>query len=395
MALRIVAQLGLDGSQFASGLRGAEARVARFSSSLHSVIGGRMAALFSVGAMGMAIRSTVALAGELTDLAARAGISVEALQRMGLVARQNGSDIEELVRFYEQLNSARDIALRNPKGEQGIAFAQLGISQAQLRTSSADDLRRAIERAWAKSETTEALVGPLRKVGGRGAMEVAAALSAGLDSASENVRVMSDDQAEILDSLSDQWEEFRTQFLIDIVPVLTKALNFFRDLKDNLVTMMAIGGGFIGATKRAAKETAGDVTSGKIINPFRILPNFFRKFFDASKAEWEKIYDIAAGVVAEREADDAAAAAQRAAKIAARSRNKPTFAPFELAEEETRKAFSPLISGPGVGIGNFLGVARVVDMVREKELRHLESIDRATTSMAKSLESRDDVGLID
>jgi len=148
MALRVMATLGLDGTGFQQGFARADSTVKRFSSSFNSAIGGRFAAIFSVGAIGYAIRKTIDYAGSLNDLADRTGATVEELQRFDAAAKANGTTLETLISFWERLNASRAEAIRNPAGTRAAAFSTLGIGGAQLRGASAIDISRQIAAAF-------------------------------------------------------------------------------------------------------------------------------------------------------------------------------------------------------------------------------------------------------
>lgn len=114
--LSITARLGLDGSQFEKAL---------------AQIGPKIAAAFSIAAIGAAIQKTAAYADQIEEVSQRLSISTKSLQEWGYAARQNGTDIEKLTTFIERLSdSAAD--LKNLPGFQRMGINPQGMTPEGL-----------------------------------------------------------------------------------------------------------------------------------------------------------------------------------------------------------------------------------------------------------------------
>jgi hypothetical protein len=96
-------RLGLDASQFQSGLKRAESVSAKFGSSLTGQMKGQLAALFGVGAIAAATKSVIDYAGSINDLAARLKVSTDTLQEWDYAAKMSGSSLETFVAAFQYL----------------------------------------------------------------------------------------------------------------------------------------------------------------------------------------------------------------------------------------------------------------------------------------------------
>lgn len=113
MALKLMAELGLDGSGFERGL-------SRLSGSLK----GRIAGLFTVAA----ITSTV---GRIKDLSEQFNVTTEEMQRLDFAAKQNSLSFEDVGTSLVRLgNARRNAAQGNEKLVE--TFKRFGISLADL-----------------------------------------------------------------------------------------------------------------------------------------------------------------------------------------------------------------------------------------------------------------------
>ncbi|HEV2350800.1 MAG TPA: hypothetical protein VG028_13245, partial [Terriglobia bacterium] len=130
MALRLMSEVGLDGSGFSTGLN-------KLESSAHSALSGLKG--FFIGAIGVgtveqAISRTVETAKELVDTSKRLAIAPEQLQVLRQAAKQSGVELEDVAHAFEKIDEARQKAmLPGQEGQQFMgAFKELGIGSEQL-----------------------------------------------------------------------------------------------------------------------------------------------------------------------------------------------------------------------------------------------------------------------
>lgn len=196
----------------------------RMVADLGSSVGNRIAGFFAAGSLAYTIHKTAEYAGQLTDLSARTGVSVEALQRLDKAAQENGTSLDALVGLWERVGSAREDALRKPTGDAAKAFGALGVSQGDLQSKSPDEIVRKIADAFQNSANVEQLIAPLRDIGGRGAGQMIALFRAGLDQQYQDMQVMTGEQADLLDELDDKWSTLGKTISIFVAPWLIKLI---------------------------------------------------------------------------------------------------------------------------------------------------------------------------
>ena len=121
----------MDGSKFFGVLGQANTAVSRFGNSVTSGIGGKLAAAFSVGAVGMAIRKTMDYADSIEEMSSRIGVGTDKLQEWTFAAKQSGADTEKLVTFIERLSAAAG-DIKNLKGFQAMGINPAGMSPEAL-----------------------------------------------------------------------------------------------------------------------------------------------------------------------------------------------------------------------------------------------------------------------
>lgn len=235
---RVQGEVALDGSKFIGGLKQVEIAANRTGANMVNSLGNHLAGLFSLGAIGSFIGKTVEMAGKLEDMSARTGASVEELQRMDRAMKDNGGTLEELIGFWEKLNVARADALSNPSGSQAQAFKTFGVSQQQLKSQNAPDITRTIATALQNSTNVEALITPLREVGGRGSGAMIAAFRSGLDQMYQDITVMTSNTTQQIDEVTDRWDNMMKDLMSTIAPLGVKALSMWERTQMALTAKM-------------------------------------------------------------------------------------------------------------------------------------------------------------
>jgi hypothetical protein len=138
MGLKLMAELGLDGSGFASGLKRAEGLAHSAGHGIREALVG----MVGVGTIGLAIHKTVESAHELVDASERLGIGVTNLQVLRKAAIDAGAEFGKLEKSFERIDVARRKALT--PGAEGSdmrrTFARMGISPDMLRSMTASQL---------------------------------------------------------------------------------------------------------------------------------------------------------------------------------------------------------------------------------------------------------------
>lgn len=105
-----------------------------------------MAGAFSIGAITSAISSYADLTGELTDLSAKTGIGVEALQRLKYAAEQNGGSLDQVTGAISKLGANLAGGNKSAVG----ALDALGLSFANIRGMAPDQAFTTIADSVAK-----------------------------------------------------------------------------------------------------------------------------------------------------------------------------------------------------------------------------------------------------
>lgn len=153
----------------------------------------------SVAAIGAAIDRTIDFADNITDLAAKTGLSAEAVQRFGLVAEMSGSSMEQFASSVMILN--KNLASDTPKVKDAINA--LGLSMSDLMGMSIDERTKAITVALGglvdKGEQTELAMILM----GRAGKDLTAAFEELRNGAAETVPVLGDDARSALTRLKD------------------------------------------------------------------------------------------------------------------------------------------------------------------------------------------------
>src|SRR5690606_24582305 len=136
-ALRV--NLGIDSAQFSEGLKKAEASSNNFARSLKvGFAAAAAAATAALGALSIAVKSTIASANSLGDVSDRLGVNVERLQELRYAAERGGMSINNfdvaLRRFVR-----RSAEAAKGTGAAKNAFKELGIelkdTNGQLKPS--------------------------------------------------------------------------------------------------------------------------------------------------------------------------------------------------------------------------------------------------------------------
>jgi len=349
--LKLMAEIGMDGSGFERGIRGL---MGGPLGGLKSMIAGA----FTVGALTAFTRSTIQLASHLSDISDALSVNVEWFQRRANAAKLAGGTEDDLFRTLDTINRMRAEAVNKPGGEQAAAFGRLGFSGGDVAGLSPQAFFDRIVKAFASgaNQQTDADV---EKIGGRSARNLLAAFKTGFDS---DLPVMSESLVFALDEIDDSFVALKSTFTVSLAPAIKWVADQVSSLVNNLRQVGTLFGGFWGnLVGNIRDQTSNDQTPG-----------------DNVKGIWRgvvKSWNDAAREVVSEEAEqqndaDIRARARESARLARKRRAEA--APGFLPPEEKEKAGRPrsIATDALVGIGNFLGRnTSLVNNVADQQLQ--------------------------
>jgi hypothetical protein len=188
--------------------QGKVSAAAATTNAMLSRLTGAFAGYLSASAIVGAIRSTAQYADELKAVAARTGLTVEAVQRLGYAARTNGTTLDKLSSslsiMQDRLGEGNERAL--------AALTKLGLSVQQLDQMNPEQQLYAISDGLRKVGSHNEQVAVLNDLLGRGGAELLPAFANGLRQAADEGQrfgqVMSEEAvvaAEQLDTFLENW----------------------------------------------------------------------------------------------------------------------------------------------------------------------------------------------
>jgi hypothetical protein len=218
-------------------------------------------------ATGAFFKGVVDRADNIKDLSDKFGVFSESLQKVGLVAEQNGSSLEGVASAMNKLEIARDKALA---GDAAIIanFKELGISMDDLKSMGADEIMAKIGKGAMNAA-------PMVAVMGKNALELRDTLSqlegakvSGIisDEDIQNLGAFHDQVAEIWRTLQQWGAAIATGFMTDLRDAAAMASAFV----DGIQAKMA-GGNFSETAKKSyADQKAFDTWKVGQVNKPRI-----------------------------------------------------------------------------------------------------------------------------
>lgn len=256
----LIAKLGLDGTNFESGLKKSQS----MAKGVGKEITGTLAAMFAVDKIAQFGLSIVDAAGQIADLSARLGVSAEFLQEMQFAAKLSGASIEDVAGAVEKLSIARMKALSGD--EKTIEnFKKMGISMETIRNLGAEDLFKALGEPFAAGMDPQKLIGPFRELAGKGAGALIPAMVSGLTDAAQQARelgiVIDTDVVDALDDVADRIDTLKSVFMSFGASVIAYVVQPF--LKYLEATVAGIHGFFMATN---TPEGGRDMKSEELMN---------------------------------------------------------------------------------------------------------------------------------
>ena len=289
----LLVRLGLDGSQFESGMKRAQSSGGAFAKTFKNEVGGTLATMFAVDKVAEYGKAAIDLAGKLTDLSAKLGVSAEFLQEMSYAAELSGASLDDVSGAMEKLAIARSKAL---SGDAGMveAFQKLGVSASDLKSMRVEDIFTKIGSAFENGINPQPLLGALREVAGKGATSLVPAMADGLGQAAENARqlglVMSNDVVASLDDVGDRFAVMKKTLTTGLGTLIADYLVPFMNFWER-----------IGAAAQAFINIVSDPKANTDRNPITRLKFLFSQTAQAYTAAGDEQKQAAANQAADRE----------------------------------------------------------------------------------------------
>jgi hypothetical protein len=338
--LRLVAELGGDGSGFQAMMNRANMSAKNFGSQTMAPLKNLIAGAFTIGAITALSRKTVEFASHLRDISDALRVNVEWFQKRANAAKVAGGSEDDLFKFIDVMGKSRSAAVQKPEGEEAKTFQRLGFSSAEIQNLNTMAFFDRIVKAFGEGATAQTSV-DVEKVGGKSARNLLAAFS---DQFRSDTKVMSEQMVDELDKIGDQFTIFGNLLMIQFAPAILVAANAVRKFL-SYIPQFATG---LAAGHSAAKAGAAeDLKKGLPLasRMANVLENLWKGFQH--------------GVVSEeadqKDAEDQSKAAEVKA-LALRKKREGSAPGFEPLDLEEKKARGPALPTDAlVGIGNFLG----------------------------------------
>ena len=307
----IFARLGLDTSQFQTGLRTARRSATNFTRG----VGGQFAAAAGIAGMGAMVNKGVQLGGTLSDLSAQLRINVEDLQVLQFAAQEAGVESSILER------GLRNLQLRTQEATEGNqsyadAFDALGLNMFEFNALPTEEkfvaIAEAAQDATDENEAYNAVAILVGQRAGPALTEVLGRVAHNYDNVKQAAhdagQVMTRDTAESMDRLADNVERLNTRFTIIAANVTNFVLPVFTLLGNGLGIVFDVVGA-LGAGFYSSMELVGRSVSTVIqpaIRGFQALAAGIEGTYHAINRDWgeaNEAFDDAASLAAQARQD--------------------------------------------------------------------------------------------
>jgi len=375
MGLKLIGEVGLDGSGFESGLK-------RLGSSVKSFV----ATAFGLYGVQAAVRKTMDLAEELVTTSQRLGVGVEQLQVLRQAAKESSTDLGVLTSAFEKLDIAREKALGG--GKEGAKllgrFAQLGISAADLRSQTSADLFMGPMRNRANAMSQEELGPILRDILGRSFGQLLPVLQTDFEELEARMRklgtIMDTDTAVKLDILGDQFSLLASIIAVNLGPALLRLAELLYKMVSGVSSTWAAAKAYV---KKSPEGQIHDMVVAHGDRPWskEEIAEFDRKRMNTGAMEGEAVAAAKDAGLAkfnewmtglEKIKEQLAAAAERL-----KNPVKPTFDPETTDDTKAKKVKLTQDRGGDAltRVGNFLGSSRnVLEEIGNRQVGFLKEI---------------------
>lgn len=383
MALKLIAEIALDGSGFERGLQ-------RMGRSAASSVKSLAVQAFGIYGVEQAIAKTVETASDLVDASQRLDVTVEQLQLLRQAAKDGGTEMSNLASAFEKLDQARAKALAGDKDAMA-AFAKLGVTQAQLKTQTAATIFTGSVSSAVKNGNVENLGPVLKEILGKSFGELIPVLKTDFDELGDKMKklgtIMDTDTAVKLDALGDNFSLLSGIIAVQLGPVLVQVAVLFLEM----IGKVKAFGSFIGALseKGIVKGTATlaremlDTPVGKLVD----ITGAGKLIADQIVSEKDRDELMSKSGAAFVETDDAFkkildGIMAQLAKSADELKNPKPIVP-QIDTEKPKAARIATQSDALVRVGNFLGTnGNTISRVDQRKIDLLNKIVENTKPLA-------------
>ncbi len=394
-SLKLVAELGGDGSGFERMMGRASLTAKQFGQQAIAPLKNVIAGVFTVGAISQLTRSTIEWASKLRDSADALGVNVEFLQKMQNGAKLVGADIEDITRFMQAMEQSREKAFRDPKGSDAKAFHRLGVTTPELGELSKQDLMKKIIEAF-KNGSTGQLENDVMEVGSKAAKKLIGAFASQFESSAP---ILSEDLIDQLDDIGDEFTTLGQQIMVSIAPAIASLARLLVDLADALKLVLAPIGAFLAQTNKNVVTQAEFTDTQKKnlaeaqakLDAGKISPERFKKITDLIKGVGSPD-DVSAqtgkSILDDIQKKNADLQNARAAERAARRNRESSGPQFDAVSGQKLNAAGQ----PGdslVKVGNFLGATpgAVRDIHEQLQKNQLDEQKKGNALLTQIIEA--------
>lgn len=306
--ISLLAKLGLDTAGFMAAAQNAKAKISTLGSELKASakanpIAGAMAGMASVGAVVGGIKSIIDHGGRVTDLADRFSVTTDTVQMLDFAATQTGTSVETALGGIRKASIAATDALAGNDDKLG-AFERLGITAAQLRTLSPEQLFMQLAANLRDMPMTAQTFADINDTLGRAGQEMLPMFQAGLQGLMDEARalgvVMDAETIAKLDEMGDSMSAAGMAAKAAFAPLVV----FIMDGINAMMRGFGMISDFIGHRLSHAFAAAALAADGKFIEAAKEGAKFAMLDGGAGfKEDFHATIDAAAANEAQREAN--------------------------------------------------------------------------------------------
>ena len=192
-------KVGINKSEFSTGLASLENSVQKFGSK----IGGILAGAFAFDSIISGFQKAIATGDRLQDLANRFGVAASSLQEIGNAASLSGGSLEDVASAMNKLAKNAGEALGDSGGQIAQAFQKIGLSVEDLKTMNPTQLFLALSTAVSSGSLGAQAFSVSMELAGRSAASLMETLALGPDRIIANGQAMGVFSDETIAALSE------------------------------------------------------------------------------------------------------------------------------------------------------------------------------------------------
>jgi hypothetical protein len=283
-------ELGWDNTDLQAGAAKAQGILSGFAGRARSTLGKAMSADM-VGGFGQLAAAVGSLSGlksviddfdRLNDLSIQLDTSVESLQRLGVMAKLSGSDVETLVKGVSKLT--RSLADAENSEKTSEALKQLGVNASKLRSMSLEEQIMALSEAFISARNRGEGFAEVFDLMGRNGAELIPLLMQGREElqAMADTPVLSQEQVQRL-------AEFNDQLDAGVLKLKAWAAESLLGLADvAAVSGAALFGGLDGSFTERIEQAARALTQSKLESEEAAAAQEKQREAAREAADWSK-----------------------------------------------------------------------------------------------------------